>query len=117
MVLPTDPMAPSPAHNSASEAGPVTATDWANPAPWVVHGVERAAGLGPPWVATLPVVPLSTAATRAGVAIRSSSGPVTPSPVTRCPPPPISGRRWRLAAGGHPLVASQLAVSARTWPS
>src|SRR5215469_15527454 len=117
MVLPTDPMAPCPAHNSASESGLVTATDWATATPSVVHGVERTAVLRPPSAVTMTVVPLSTAATRACVAIRSCSGPETRSLVTRCHPPPPSGRRCRLAPGAHPFIASQLAVSTRTWPS
>src|SRR6201987_5646531 len=116
MDLITDPMAAPPEHNSASESGPVTATDVAYATPWVVHGVACSRVLRPPLAVTITEAPSRIAATRACVAIRSPAEPLTCSWVTGCHVPPPTGRRIRVAVP-HPLWEEQVAVSARTWPS
>src|SRR5580700_283268 len=116
MVLSTEPMAAPPEHNSASESGPVTATDVAYATAWVVHGVACSRVLRPPLAVTITEVPSRIAATRACVAIWSPAKPLTCSWVTGCHAPPPTGRRIRVAVP-HPLWEEQGAITARTWPS
>src|ERR1700753_481316 len=116
MVLLTEPMAAPPEHSSATESGPLTATDVAYATAWVVHGVACCRVLRPPLAVTITEVPSRIAATRACVAIRSPAEPRTCSWGTGCHAAPPTGLRIRVAVP-HPPWEEQDAVSARTWPS
>ena len=112
-VFCTDPIAALPAQSRASEPGPVTATaDPAEPDS-SGHGVPRAAEVSPPSPVTTTLLPSSTAATRAWVAITRA----LVTRVTTDHGPPDSARRSSVSAAAHPDCAVQLSMSASSWPS